>query len=72
MEKHTNFFMECHSTAGWHGKVAGDAEALVVTTTTPLSVDPAFGGAVYQETTGETLYNFLHLPMKELLHQIMG
>ena len=40
--------------------VAGDAEALVVTKTTLHKIDSAFGGAIYQETTGGTVYDFLY------------
>ena len=59
MENWNNFFKKCHNRNRWHRTFAGDAEAKVVTTATQLNIDPAFGDAIYQETTSRTLYDFL-------------
>ena len=61
----TVFFFSCP--LGSDSQALGDAEAPVVTTTTPLNVDPAFGDVIYQETTGGVVYDFLQVHVKEPL-----
>ena len=59
MENWNNFFKKCHNRNRWHRTLAGDAVAKVVTSATQLNIDPAFGDAIYQETTSRTLCYFL-------------
>ena len=59
------FFFSCP--LGSDSQALGDAEAPVVTTTTPLNVDQAFGDVIYQETTGGVVYDFLQVHVKEPL-----
>ena len=64
MEKCNNFFKECRNTDENKVLLAGNGESAVATTAPQHSMDPAFGGALFQEPSGGpdgTLHYFIQV-----------
>ena len=54
-EKWNNFFKECRITDTWCGTFYGNGEITLIRSASVMAINPAFGGVIYQRTTGGTV-----------------